>query len=102
MRQVPIDWSRLGTQGVWDATLAQGYLAAIVASSDDAIIAKNLDGIVQWGSAAVERVCGYTPLELVGRSVRILIPPDRQHEEDEILARLRKGERIDHYETVRI
>jgi PAS domain S-box-containing protein len=102
MSQVPIDWSRLGTQGVWDATLAQGYLAAIVSSSDDAIIAKNLDGIVQWGNAAVERVFGYTPLELVGRSVRILIPPDRQHEEDEILARLRKGERIDHYETVRI
>jgi PAS domain S-box-containing protein len=97
-----MDTSRPGAQGVWDATLAQSYLAAIVESSDDAIIAKDLDGIVQWSNAAAERVFGYAPSELIGRSIRLLIPPDRQHEEDEILARLRRGERIDHYETVRI
>ena len=98
-----MDSSRPGAaQGVWDATLAQSYLAAIVESSDDAIIAKDLDGVIQWSNAAAERVFGYAPSELIGRSIRTLIPPDREHEEDEILARLRKGERIDHYETVRI
>ncbi len=82
--------------------MAQAYLAAIVESSDDAIIAKNLDGIIQSCNAAAERLFGYTPSELVGQSVRILIPPDRQAEEDEILARIRRGERIDHFETVRL
>jgi PAS domain S-box-containing protein len=97
-----MDTSRPGTERVWDATLAQAYLAAIVESSDDAIIAKDLDGIVQWSNAAAERLFGYASSELIGRSIRILIPPDRQHEEDEILACLRKGERVDHFETVRI
>ena len=80
---------------------AQSYLAAIVESSDDAIIAKNLDGIIQSCNAAAERLFGYTASELIGKSVRILIPSDRQAEEDEILARIRRGERIDHFETVR-
>ena len=82
--------------------LAQSYLAAIVESSDDAIIAKNLDGIIQSCNAAAERLFGYAPSELIGQSVRILIPPDRQTEEDEILARIRRGERVDHFETVRL
>ena len=64
-------------------TLAQAYLAAIVESSDDAIIAKNLDGIIQSCNAAAERLFGYQPGELIGQSVRVLIPPDRQREEDE-------------------
>ena len=102
MTIMPTDSSRPGAPGVWDGTLARAYLAAIVESSDDAIIAKDLDGIVQWFNAAAERLFGYTPSELIGRSIRILIPPDRQHEEDEILARLRRGERVDHFETVRI
>jgi len=82
-------------------TLAQEYLAAIVESSDDAIIAKNLNGIIQACNAAAERLFGYQPGELIGRSVRVLIPPDRQREEDDILARIRQGHRIDHFETVR-
>ncbi len=85
-----------------DGVLAQSYLAAIVESSDDAIIAKNLDGVIQSCNAAAKRLFGYTASELIGQSVRILIPPDRQAEEDEILARIRRGERIDHFETVRL
>ena len=90
------------TSGPGEAAIAQSYLAAIVESSDDAIIAKNLDGIIQSANAAAERIFGYTPAELVGQSVRILIPADRQSEEDEILARIRRGDRIDHFETVRL
>jgi PAS domain S-box-containing protein len=81
---------------------ASAYLAAIVASSDDAIIAKDLEGIIQSCNASVERVFGYSPSELIGRPVRILIPQDRQAEEDVILAKIRRGERIDHFETVRV
>src|SRR5215216_2684703 len=85
-----------------DARSAEAYLAAIVESSDDAIIAKNLDGIIQSANAAAERLFGYTTDELIGQSVRILIPPDRQSEEDDILARVRAGKRVDHFETVRV
>ncbi|CAH1655729.1 Blue-light-activated histidine kinase [Hyphomicrobiales bacterium] len=75
--------------------------AAIVESSDDAILAKNLDGtIVSWNRGA-ERLFGYTAHETIGRSVLMLIPLDRQNEEPRILARIRAGERIDHFETVR-
>jgi PAS domain S-box-containing protein len=80
----------------------QAYLAAIVASSDDVILSKDLDGIVTSCNPAVERVFGYSPAELIGKSIRVLIPPDRESEEDDILAKLRRGERIDHFETVRI
>jgi PAS domain S-box-containing protein len=81
---------------------AQAHLAAIVESSDDAILSKDLDGIIQWCNAAGERIFGYSTDELVGKPVRILIPAERQSEEDEILAHLRHGERIDHFETVRL
>ncbi|MCC7010526.1 MAG: PAS domain S-box protein [Acidobacteria bacterium] len=81
---------------------AQAYLAAIVESSDDAIIAKDLNGIIQSCNASAERLFGYTAAELVGRPVRILIPAERQFEEDDILARMRRGESIDHFETVRV
>lgn len=84
------------------ASAAKAYLAAIVDSAEDAIIAKNLDGVIQSCNAAAERLFGYSSSELVGRSVRILIPPDRQSEEDEILARLRSGQRVEHFETVRL
>lgn len=78
------------------------YLAAIVESSDDAILSKDRDGIIQSANAATERIFGYSPAELIGKSVRILIPSEQQAEEDEILARIRRGERVDHFETVRL
>ena len=78
------------------------YLAAIVESSDDAILSKDRDGIIQSANAATERIFGYSPAELIGKSVRILIPPEHQAEEDEIIARIRRGERVDHFETVRL
>jgi PAS domain S-box-containing protein len=81
---------------------AQAYLAAIVESSDDAILSKDLNGIIRSCNAATERIFGYTAAELIGKPVCILIPPERQAEEDDILARLRRGERIDHFETVRL
>lgn len=81
---------------------AQAYLAAIVDSADDAIVSKDLDGIIQSWNAGAERIFGYRPDEVIGKPVRILIPPDRQSEEDVILHRLRQGERIDHFETVRL
>ena len=77
-------------------------LAAIVASSDDVIISKTLDGIVTSWNAAAVRVFGYTEEEAIGRSiVDLVIPDELQTEEDMILSRLRKGERIEHFETVR-
>src|SRR5690349_23152908 len=77
----------------------QAYLAAIVGSSDDAIISKDLEGIIQSVNAAAERMFGYHADELIGRDIRILIPPERQAEEDLILGRIRRGDRVDHFET---
>src|SRR5262249_31069564 len=78
------------------------YLAAIIESSDDSILSTDLDGIIQSCNAASERIFGYTAAELVGQPIRILIPRDRQAEEDDILARIGLGERVDHFETVRL
>jgi PAS domain S-box-containing protein len=76
-------------------------LAAIVHSSDDAIVSKDLDGtVVSWNRAA-EQIFGYSADEMVGQSIRRIIPPERQTEEDEVLARIRRGESVDHFETVR-
>lgn len=80
----------------------QAYLAAIVESSDDAILSKDLNGIIQTCNRTAERLFGYSAQELIGQSVRLLIPPDRQTEEDYILDRIGHGERIDHFETVRL
>ncbi|HET9268806.1 MAG TPA: ATP-binding protein [Vicinamibacterales bacterium] len=79
----------------------QAYLAAIVESSDDAIISKDLHGVVRSCNAAAERMFGYSAAELVGKPIRLIIPADRQAEEDDIIARLRRGERMDHFQTVR-
>jgi PAS domain S-box-containing protein len=77
-------------------------LSAIVDSSDDAIISKDLDGVVMSWNKSAERLFGYAAEEAIGKSVaELIIPEDRQEEESEILARLRRGERIDHFETVR-
>ena len=76
-------------------------LAAIVEFSDDAIVSKNLDGIVTSWNWGAERIFGYTAAEAVGQPITIVIPADRQSEEHEILTRIRRGERIDHFETVR-
>jgi PAS domain S-box-containing protein len=76
-------------------------LASIVESSDDAIVSKNLDGIVTSWNVGAERVFGYTAEEAIGQPITIVIPEDRQDEERTILTRIRRGERIDHFETIR-
>jgi PAS domain S-box-containing protein len=76
-------------------------VAAIVESSDDAIVSKNLDGIITSWNRGAERIFGYTAEEAVGQPIMIVIPEDRQNEEREILTRIRRGKRIDHFETVR-
>jgi PAS domain S-box-containing protein len=80
---------------------AKFRLAAIVQSSDDAIVSKNLDGIITSWNEGAHRIFGYTAAEAVGQHITLIIPPDRQAEETMILGRLRKGERIEHFETVR-
>jgi PAS domain S-box-containing protein len=79
----------------------QAKLAAIVESSDDAIISKTLDGLIRTWNAGATRIFGYTADEVIGKSILILIPAGREHEEPSILQRLRRGERVDHFETVR-
>jgi PAS domain S-box-containing protein len=80
---------------------ARARIAAIVESSDDAIISKDLNGIITSWNKSAERLFGYAAQEAIGKPVTILIPPDRFDEEPAILQRIRRGERIDHYETVR-
>ncbi len=77
-------------------------LAAIVEWSDDAIVSKTLDGIVTSWNPGATRLFGYAPQEILGRSIKLIVPPERLPEEDDILARLRRGERVDHVETVRV
>jgi diguanylate cyclase (GGDEF)-like protein/PAS domain S-box-containing protein len=74
---------------------------AIVDSTDDAIVSKTLDGVIESWNPSAERIFGYTASEAIGNSLRILLPADRMHEEDEILARIRKGEKVENFETVR-
>jgi PAS domain S-box-containing protein len=77
------------------------WLASIVQSSDDAIVSKSLDGIITSWNKGAERVFGYTAEEATGQPITIVIPQDRQEEERTILTRIRRGERIEHFETVR-
>jgi PAS domain S-box-containing protein len=82
--------------------IAPYWLAAIIESADDAIISKTLDGIITSWNKGAERIFGYTAEEMIGKPVALLIPSDHQDEEPAILARLRRGERMEHYETVRV
>ncbi|MDB5326306.1 MAG: rpfC [Phycisphaerales bacterium] len=77
-------------------------LAAIVTSSDDAIVSKDLNGIVKSWNGSAERIFGYTAEEMVGKSITILFPRDRLDEEPRILEQLRRGQRVDHFETIRV
>jgi len=83
------------------ASIGQAFLASIIESSDDAIVSKDLNGIVASWNKGAERIFGYAAAEMIGKSITLLIPPELRGEEGEILARIRRGERIDHFETVR-
>jgi PAS domain S-box-containing protein len=92
------------TRNLTESKLAEerlSSLASIVESIDDAIVSKNLDGIITTWNRGAERIFGYTAEEAVGRPITIVIPENRQSEEREILTRIRRGERIDHFETIR-
>jgi PAS domain S-box-containing protein len=81
---------------------ARAHLAAIVESSDDAIVSKSLQGVIQTWNQGAERLFGYTADEMVGRPVTLIIPPDRLQEEVHILERIGRGEHVDHFETQRL
>ena len=84
-----------------DAALAVLHLGAIVASSDDVIISKDLDGTVQSWNPAAERLFGFTAAEMIGQSIRKIIPQSREREQDDVLAKIRGGMIVDHFETQR-
>jgi PAS domain S-box-containing protein len=85
-----------------EAALSQARLAALVESCDDAIIGKSIDGIITSWNRSAERLFGHTAAEAIGRSILVIVPPDRRDEENMILSRLWRGERIDHFETQRM
>lgn len=80
----------------------RAVLAAIVASSDDAIVSKTLDGVITSWNTGAERIFGYRADEAIGQHITMIIPPELHGEEAEIIARIRRGERVDHFETVRV
>ena len=82
--------------------LTARHLSKVVESSDDAIVSKDLNGIIKTWNRAAERMFGYSAAEAVGRSIRMIIPADRQTEEDAVLARIRAGEAVAHFETIRL
>lgn len=111
-------WRRICGRASKDGFLAEGVvldiadrrselrskarLAAIVTSSDDAIIGKTVDGIVTDWNGAAQTIFGYSPDEMIGKPIALLLPPDRKDEERQILAKIQKGERVDHFETRRL
>jgi PAS domain S-box-containing protein len=91
-------------QSTADGALApdpRDWLAAIIEGSEDAIVSKNLNGIIQSWNAGATRLFGYTAEEVIGKSITILIPPDRLDEEPMILAQIQRGQRVEHFETRR-
>jgi PAS domain S-box-containing protein len=80
---------------------AAAWLAAIVDSSDDAIVSKTLDGVIMSWNRAAEKIFGYTAAEAIGQHITLIIPSDRRAEEDDVLATIRRGEKVDHFETIR-
>jgi PAS domain S-box-containing protein len=102
------EFSKMGALASTQETLARAqlradeYLAAIIASSADAIISKNLDGLITTWNAGAEQVFGYTEREAVGQPISIIVPPERMTEEVRILARVRSGDRIEHFLTERV
>ena len=85
-----------------DPAISRALLAAIVESTDDAVVSKSLDGIIQSWNAGATRIFGYQPEEIIGKHITTLIPPELHEEERSIIERIRAGRRIDHRETVRI
>jgi PAS domain S-box-containing protein len=95
-------WSFRDVTARNEADLVSRRLAAIVDNSNDAIIGKDLNSIITSWNLGAQRIFGYSAEEMIGTSIKRLIPEDRQQEEDEILARLRRGQRFDHFETIRV
>ncbi len=94
--------SPTGDLSASDLERARAHLAAVISSSEDAIASKTLEGIVTSWNAAAERLFGYTAQEMIGQPILRVVPPELQHEETDILAKLRRGERIERYETTRL
>jgi PAS domain S-box-containing protein len=84
------------------AQSAQSRLAAIIESSDDAIVSKSLEGVIQTWNTGAERTFGYAPAEVIGKHISILIPADRIDEEAQIISKIKRGERVEHFETIRV
>jgi PAS domain S-box-containing protein len=91
-----------GARRLRNAEAASHQFALIVRSSDDAIFSKSLDGVIQTWNRGAERLYGYSAAEAIGRSVAMLIPPDRVDEQADLMARLRRGEYVEHHETTRM
>lgn len=98
---IEVTYEVLARQEINRRDRATGLLAAIVDSSDDAIISKNLDGIITSWNKSAESLFGYRAEEAIGRHITLIIPPDRRAEEAMIIERIRRGQRVDHFETVR-
>ena len=85
-----------------DFAISRALLAAIVESTDDAVVSKNLDGIIQSWNGGAARIFGYRPDEIIGKHITTIIPPELHDEENRIIERIRAGKRIDHFETMRV
>ena len=98
---VDITERREAEQRIRDSEARYRDIAAIVESSEDAVVAKNLDSIITSWNRGAERLFGYTAKEAIGKRITMIIPPERRDEESNIIARIRRGERVEHYETIR-